>query len=61
MLASGAAVFLVWTGLALALRRFARFLRGAVDDRQSCLSQVRSNTRSTGTIACPPLEEESNA
>ena len=29
MLASAAAVFLVYTGLALALRRFARMLRGA--------------------------------
>jgi uncharacterized iron-regulated membrane protein len=39
MLASGAAVLLVWTGLALALRRFARFLRGAPAPSQRLLEE----------------------
>jgi len=39
MLASGAAVVLVWTGLALALRRFARFFRGAPAPSQQLLEE----------------------
>jgi uncharacterized iron-regulated membrane protein len=39
MLASAAAVVLVWTGLALALRRFARLLRGAPAPSQQLLEE----------------------
>lgn len=39
MLASGAAVVLVWTGLALALRRFSRFFRGAPAPSQQLLEE----------------------
>jgi uncharacterized iron-regulated membrane protein len=39
MLASGAAVVLVWTGLALALRRLARFLRGAPASQQQWMEE----------------------
>jgi len=39
MLASAAAVVLVWTGIALALRRFARFLRGAPAPSQSLVEE----------------------
>jgi uncharacterized iron-regulated membrane protein len=42
MLASLAAVFLVYTGLALSLRRFARFLRGAAAPAQSTLVNEES-------------------
>jgi uncharacterized iron-regulated membrane protein len=44
MLASAAAVMLVYTGLALALRRFARFLRGApAPSQQQQLVEEESN------------------
>jgi uncharacterized iron-regulated membrane protein len=39
MLASAAAVVLVWTGIALALRRFARFLRGAPAPSQQLVEE----------------------
>ena len=39
MLASAAAVLLVWTGLGLALRRFARFLRGAPTPSQQMIEE----------------------
>ncbi len=42
MLASAAAVLLVYTGLALALRRFARFLRGAPAPQQQLMEEERS-------------------
>jgi uncharacterized iron-regulated membrane protein len=39
MLASAAAVVLVWTGIALALRRFARFLRGTPATAQQLVEE----------------------
>ncbi|HYI10784.1 MAG TPA: PepSY-associated TM helix domain-containing protein [Thermoanaerobaculia bacterium] len=39
MLASAAAVVLVWTGIALALRRFARALRGAPEPSQQLVEE----------------------